>query len=1063
MDVKLVKIDDIGLSVRASNALHRAGVETVGDLFGYTEDMLYDIRNMGKKSVDEILLKIDEYKRYDSEGGLPDPEPEKEDDGPIRIDSIGLSVRSLNALHSVGVQTVGDMLGYTEDMLYSIRSIGQKSVDEILLKIEEYRDYDTGKELPGHDTVTAPELPEFPEDFHAFINTDEGKEFICSWIRETGTKVSDLELLSARAYNFLLLNGYSGLEQVIFMTSEDLLQIPRMDVTSAEEIEKRCSQYLEDHRADILASLENKHSDAERNRERLLREMLHDRKNHDSILKFVKDNDRELESLPLSNRAKNSLRRSGKLKISDFIFMSARELLDLQNMGTKSVDEILSLIDDYLNQNETRIRALLSGDINAAWDDNDISNMILGVYNEIGFEGLSMQEMRDKSIIPDQVTDERLKSILGKLIAESKLEYVDFRCYRVYPRFVDYLAECTAIRDRNKEIIIRRLNGETLEGIAASYGMTRERVRQIVNQGIKKARANYTADTNMKWVDEDYYRYFFETYEFDKKDAGKWLGIEDTVFNYLELTDSKQGTRDLEEAVDDYHNLDFGFRLKVKNYLNRNKLYLDGRWIEKNRAELEEYVIKKYCRDSVSFEEFSRIYNDFLRGEDVDYDEKIYYTDAVIRTRKNHLAESRYLLWKQNEQIRYYDIDGQDFTELLDTLNLEAYENIEYSTTKFMRDYPEIMVKYDIRDQYELHNLLRKIVKDGDYHDFHCDRMPVIRFGSFDRDGAIFDILIDHAPITQAELADLVSQEYGYDPLTVIANYLQPFSAYYHRGGYTIDQKTMADSNRKALLSVLTDDFYYIDEIRKTYASIVPGADLEEINPYNLKIMGFSVLSRYVYRNHSTLDAYFRDLLTKEDITDITPIRRRFAYVVAFSGTFNNMKNNLEIFEFEPNQIITFDKLAAAGITKEDIHAFCDDVADYVEDGSYFSIQSIKKNGFESELFDLGFSDWFYANLLTADTRFSYTKAFGNIILYKGNERITIQSFEEELIKEQGSIDVYDLMTEMEEVYGCKIPERLDLIYKVGETDVYYDKYLDRLYANSDIFNRELDAVGEMV
>ena len=90
-------------------------------------------------------------------------------------------------------------------------------------------------------------------------------------------------------------------------------------------------------------------------------------------------------------------------------------------------------------------------------------------------------------------------------------------------------------------------------------------------------------------------------------------------------------------------------------------------------------------------------------------------------------------------------------------------------------------------------------------------------------------------------------------------------------------------------------------------------------------------------------------------------------------------------------------------------------------------------------------------------------KAFGNIILYKENERITIQSFEEELIKEQGSIDVYDLMTEMEEVYGCKIQERLDLIYKVGETDVYYDKYLDRLYANSDIFNRELDAAEGMV
>ena len=206
------------------------------------------------------------------------------------------------------------------------------------------------------------------------------------------------------------------------------------------------------------------------------------------------------------------------------------------------------------------------------------------------------------------------------------------------------------------------------------------------------------------------------------------------------------------------------------------------------------------------------------------------------------------------------------------------------------------------------------------------------------------------------------------------------------------------------------------------------------------------------------LDAYFRDLLTREDITDITPYRSRFVYVVAFSGTLVNMKNNLEILEFEPNQIITFRKLAAAGITKDDLMAFCDEAADFVEDGAYFSIQSIKKNGFESELFDLGFSDWFYASLLTSDDRFSYAKAFGNIILYKGEERITIQSFEEQLIKEHGTIDVYDLMTEMEETYGCRIPDRLDVIYKVKGTDVYYDGFLDRLYANTGIFNRELDA-----
>lgn len=169
------------------------------------------------------------------------------------------------------------------------------------------------------------------------------------------------------------------------------------------------------------------------------------------------------------------------------------------------------------------------------------------------------------------------------------------------------------------------------------------------------------------------------------------------------------------------------------------------------------------------------------------------------------------------------------------------------------------------------------------------------------------------------------------------------------------------------------------------------------------------------------------------------------------------MKNELEILEFEPNQIITFRKLAAAGITKDDLHAFCDEVFDFAEDGRYFSVQSIRKAGFESDLFDLGFSDWFYASLLTSDERFSYSKAFSNIILFKGSERITVATFEEALIREQGSMDVYDLMSEMEETYGCRIPDRLDLIYKVDGTDVYYDKYLDRLYANTGVFNRELD------
>lgn len=78
-------------------------------------------------------------------------------------------------------------------------------------------------------------------------------------------------------------------------------------------------------------------------------------------------------------------------------------------------------------------------------------------------------------------------------------------------------------------------------------------------------------------------------------------------------------------------------------------------------------------------------------------------------------------------------------------------------------------------------------------------------------------------------------------------------------------------------------------------------------------------------------------------------------------------------------------------------------------------------------------------------------------ILYKGHENISIKSFEMDRIKESGIVDRFDLITELIDRYGCKISDYLDVIYKVQGTEIYYDKILDRLYANYDVYNRELD------
>lgn len=53
-------ICDLSLSVRSFNCLRRSGIETVGQLISYHESDLYKIKNLGPKSIKEIISKVEE-------------------------------------------------------------------------------------------------------------------------------------------------------------------------------------------------------------------------------------------------------------------------------------------------------------------------------------------------------------------------------------------------------------------------------------------------------------------------------------------------------------------------------------------------------------------------------------------------------------------------------------------------------------------------------------------------------------------------------------------------------------------------------------------------------------------------------------------------------------------------------------------------------------------------------------------------------------------------------------------------------------------------------------------
>ena len=59
--IREMNIEDMDLSVRSYNCLKRANIHTVDDLTKKTVDDMLKVRNLGRKSLDEVIAKLNSY------------------------------------------------------------------------------------------------------------------------------------------------------------------------------------------------------------------------------------------------------------------------------------------------------------------------------------------------------------------------------------------------------------------------------------------------------------------------------------------------------------------------------------------------------------------------------------------------------------------------------------------------------------------------------------------------------------------------------------------------------------------------------------------------------------------------------------------------------------------------------------------------------------------------------------------------------------------------------------------------------------------------------------------
>ena len=273
--------------------------------------------------------------------------------------------------------------------------------------------------------------------------------------------------LSVRSYNCLKRAQINTIEQLLELTESQLSDIRNMGKKSVDEILAVVMNYAgsSDDKADLSDTDESECSD-------------------NPSPPPSETDDRPIDIFGFSVRTYNALRREGIRTVQQLIGLSVDDLYAIRNMGKTSVQEVVAAQKEYEPPAWLEVRPKTEYTI------EEVRELVMGCFT-VPFKGISFKEFREA--LPEVIIDEEIKKAVGSLLANKMIEYVDFRCYKIYPMFADYFERYTeTLDDRPKEILQRRFAGDTLEGIARDQGITRERVRQIESKQMKKLRATRT-------------------------------------------------------------------------------------------------------------------------------------------------------------------------------------------------------------------------------------------------------------------------------------------------------------------------------------------------------------------------------------------------------------------------------------------------------------------------------------------------------------------------------------------------------------------------------------------
>lgn len=795
--------------------------------------------------------------------------------------------------------------------------------------------------------------------------------------------------------------------------------------------------------------------------------------------------------LKLSNRAMNALMKIDCKTMDTLVKMSEADIRNLKGLGAKTCDEILRERDRWFEVNDFSYGGNIQNEeiseeeqifykeltrkikplVSVYW--KRLRNIILenGKLTNLTFEFVDDECIRQ--VLSFEELEEHIKNLFLKcapdgIIRENELERqlslldLEFDSSILLdkisdgaicimkdgyyllnrPHAMQYLQEKYAdSNERNGEIILKRFSGVNLQMIGDMYGLTRERVRQILVQTAKKMPLMY----------EDYFREPYEYFKLTKEEfCNAFPSCGETGYEYLFI---KYKKGDVEITSDNLRNYTGRFSERMNTFWAEESIRKDKQTVSK--TEMVYRVLLSNSDKTMSMEDFEKEYYAYIERRNYPL-ERLAINQ---RTVTNHLRNAKHIVFDKNNYVRYCEADPKVIWERID---FTQYKDLVISTELIYKDYAELMDELDIRDGYELFYIIKSSMEnwDNSLFEMNCRRVPVMVMGEGSEECQAIQLLKEISPVDFQDYYEAYEERFGVRKESAQGNptITGALANYYTEGLYVIDVPAIDEKDIVGFKEVLAiKNFWFTDELEREFKRVCVNSSEDAFNSAAFKRIGYSLNMGYAYNDiYSSVISYFDAEVFSADIVDLNELDRRLVNLSVFNSALYKKKMDLEYIEVAPKILMSISQVEHAyGITLDEVKKLQDWVLT-CED-KYYNAYSLWNKLSELECSEkLQNNEWMCTCIFRQQVAIASLQVAGGIILCREYSELNFGLICKWLVEKHGRMTIQNLTSLFNDTFSTRVPvtkiaEKMKA-YGLWETFVTdsFDEYIDNLVIGTE-------------